>query len=133
TELKCVEGWSVVVRWAGVRLRDFAAHYKLGTRSGNALDPSGRAADVMQYVGLRTPDRSYYVGFDAKSAFHPQTLLAYEMNGEPLSLGHGAPLRLITAVKYGYKSLKWAGSITFTDRRPPDFWAERSYDWYAGH
>jgi DMSO/TMAO reductase YedYZ molybdopterin-dependent catalytic subunit len=133
TELKCVEGWSEVVQWAGVRLVDFAARYKLGTRSGDAIDLSGKAADVLRYVGFATPDQQYYVGFDAPSAFHPQTLLAYEMNSQPLTAGHGAPLRLITAVKYGYKSLKCIGTISFTDRRPPDYWAERGYDWYAGH
>jgi DMSO/TMAO reductase YedYZ molybdopterin-dependent catalytic subunit len=132
TQLHCVEGWSVVVQWAGVRLSDFASHYKLGTRNSGRLAQNGDA-DLMQYVGFKTPDGKYYVGFDAQSAYHPQTLLAYEMNGQPLAVGHGAPLRLITAVKYGYKSLKWLGTITFTDRRPADFWAERGYDWYAGH
>jgi DMSO/TMAO reductase YedYZ molybdopterin-dependent catalytic subunit len=133
TELKCVEGWSQVVSWTGVSLGDFAAHYKLATRSGDRPDPAGRAADLLQYAGLATPDGSYFVGMDAKSVFHPQTLLAYEMNGQPLNVGHGAPLRLISAVKYGYKSLKCVGTITFTDRRPPDYWAQRGYDWYAGH
>jgi len=55
------------------------------------------------------------------------------MNGEPLSLDHGAPLRLVTTVKYGIKSIKRIGTIVFTGERPPDFWAERGYDWYAGH
>ncbi len=64
---------------------------------------------------------------------HPQTLLCYEMNGEPLTLEHGAPLRLVTPVKYGIKNIKRIGTIRFTDKRPADFWAERGYDWYAGH
>jgi DMSO/TMAO reductase YedYZ molybdopterin-dependent catalytic subunit len=119
TELKCIEGWSVIVNWAGTRVSDFAAEYNPGIRD--------------RYVGLATPDGGYYVGMDMPSALHPQTLLCYEMNGEPLSIAHGAPLRLVTTVKYGIKSIKRIGRITFTDERPPDFWAEQGYDWYAGH
>jgi DMSO/TMAO reductase YedYZ molybdopterin-dependent catalytic subunit len=55
------------------------------------------------------------------------------MNGRPLPVEQGGPLRLVTAVKYGIKSIKRIGRITFTDERPADFWAERGYDWYAGH
>jgi DMSO/TMAO reductase YedYZ molybdopterin-dependent catalytic subunit len=54
------------------------------------------------------------------------------MNGQPLTRSHGAPLRLYLTVKYGYKSLKRVGVIRFQDERPPDYWAERGYDWYAG-
>ncbi len=67
------------------------------------------------------------------SALHPQTLLAYEMAGSALTLEHGAPLRLVTPVKYGIKSIKRIGTIRFTNDRPADYWAERGYDWYAGH
>jgi hypothetical protein len=116
TELKCVEGWSHVVHWAGVRLRDLAERYRLDGA----------------YVGLQTPDGGYYVGLDAASALHPQTLLCDEMNGAPLTAGHGAPLRLIIPVKYGIKNLKQIGTIFFSDDRPADYWAERGYDWYAG-
>jgi DMSO/TMAO reductase YedYZ molybdopterin-dependent catalytic subunit len=55
------------------------------------------------------------------------------MNGQPLSEAHGAPLRLISAVKYGYKCIKRISVIELTDRRPADYWAQRGYDWYAGH
>ncbi|MBV9306300.1 MAG: molybdopterin-dependent oxidoreductase, partial [Acidobacteriaceae bacterium] len=65
------------------------------------------------------------------SALHPQTLLCYEMNGAPLTGEHGAPLRLVIPVKYGIKNLKRIGSITYTDQRPDDYWAERGYDYYA--
>jgi DMSO/TMAO reductase YedYZ molybdopterin-dependent catalytic subunit len=116
TELKCIEGWSTVVRWAGVRLRDFAERYRL----------SG------PYVGLETPDGGYFVGLDAASALHPQTLLCYEMNGAPLTAGHGAPLRLVIPVKYGIKNIKRVGAIRFTQDRPADYWAAQGYDWYSG-
>ena len=67
------------------------------------------------------------------SALHPQTLLCYEMDGQPLTPEHGAPIRLVIPVKYGFKSIKRIGTIRFTDRRPADYWAEQGYDWYAGH
>src|SRR5581483_6235224 len=93
TELKCIEGWSQVVHWAGVRLSDFAAKYGLATRSGQPLDLAKRPKDILNYVSLVTPDGEYYIGLDMPSALHPQTLLCYEMNGQPLADIHGAPLR----------------------------------------
>lgn len=86
----------------------------------------------MQYVGLKTPNSKYYVGLDMESAMHPQTILAYEMNDQPLTLDHGAPLRLIIPVKYGIKNLKRIGTISFSDKRPGDYWARRGYDYYSG-
>ena len=80
-----------------------------------------------------TSDEGYYVGFDIPSILHPQTLLAYEMNGVPLTLEHGAPLRLATPTKYGIKQIKRIGRIEYTDKRPRDFWAEQGYDWYSEH
>lgn len=119
TELRCIEGWSTIVQWSGVRLADLMEKFP----------PS----HMPRYVSLETPDRGYYVGLDIESALHPQTLLVLEMNGAPLTLPHGAPLRLAIPVKYGIKSIKRIGTIRYTDVRPADFWAERGYDWYAGH
>jgi DMSO/TMAO reductase YedYZ molybdopterin-dependent catalytic subunit len=132
TELKCVEGWSQVMHFGGVGFREFLTRFGLGTRSGRAPDPEGAPSDLYRYVYLATPDETYYVGLDMASALHPQTLLCDTMNWQPLSQEHGAPLRLYLAVKYGYKSLKRVGLIRFQDERPPDYWAERGYDWYAG-
>jgi DMSO/TMAO reductase YedYZ molybdopterin-dependent catalytic subunit len=120
TELKCIEGWSIVVRWAGARFADFAARY--APRAGQ-----------LPYVSLSTPDGQYFVGLDQPSALHPQTLLCYEMNGQPLTEAHGAPLRLVAPVKYGIKYIKRIGRISFLARRPTDYWAVRGYDWHAGH
>lgn len=134
TEFKCVEGWSTIVSWAGVRLSDFLKQYPLATRSGQPIaDPNEPPADVAKYVGMQTPDEAYFVGLEMESALHPQTLLCYEMNGEPLSLEHGAPLRLVTPLKYGIKQIKRIGTIAFTDTRPDDYWAKLGYDWHAGH
>jgi DMSO/TMAO reductase YedYZ molybdopterin-dependent catalytic subunit len=133
TELKCIEGWSIVCNWTGARFSDFIAKYQPKTRNGNAPDIQNQPENLMRYVSLVTPDEGYYVGFDMPSILHPQTLLAYEMNGAPLTPEHGAPLRLATATKYGIKQIKRIGRIDFTDERPKDFWAERGYDWYSGH
>lgn len=119
TELKCIEGWSQVVTWGGVRFADFAA--ALGTNAGRH-----------PFVSMGTADGAYYVGLDTASAMHPQTLLCDRMNGESLPEAHGGPLRLVSAVKYGIKNIKWVGRISFRDDRPADFWAEQGYDWYAG-
>jgi DMSO/TMAO reductase YedYZ molybdopterin-dependent catalytic subunit len=117
TELKCIEGWSEDMAFAGVRFSDFVKAYGLTPK---------------RYVGLETPDGEYYVSIDWQSMMHDQTLLAYEINGEPLTPEHGAPLRLVIPVKYGIKHLKRIGKIFFSDTRPPDYWAEQGYDWYAG-
>jgi len=132
TEFKCVEGWSQLVHFGGVRLLDFVTRYNLATKSGRAPDPLGNPDDLYPYVYLATPDAKYYVGLDMASALHPQTLLCDTMNKQPLTREHGAPLRLYLAVKYGYKSLKRISLIRFQNERPADYWAERSYDWYAG-
>jgi DMSO/TMAO reductase YedYZ molybdopterin-dependent catalytic subunit len=118
-DFKCVEGWSTVTRFAGARLADFTAKFAPGSEKAEC-------------VGMKTPDEEYYVGLDMPSALHPQTLLAWEMNGAPLTSDHGAPLRLCIPVKYGIKNIKRIGRIEYTDNRPSDFWAERGYDWYAG-
>lgn len=131
-EFKCIEGWSVVVQWAGARFSDFMAAYPPATLSGDPLDLEGGPEDLPPYVGMETPDGGYYVGLDIESMLHPQTLLAYEMNGAPLTQEHGAPLRLVTPVKYGVKNIKRIGTIRYSRVRPADYWGERGYDWYIG-
>jgi DMSO/TMAO reductase YedYZ molybdopterin-dependent catalytic subunit len=119
-DFKCVEGWDQISYWGGVRFSDLIAHYNLHDQT------------QLQYVGMETPDKTYYVGIDMPSAIHPQTILAYEVNAKPLPLDHGAPLRLIIPVKYGIKNLKRIGTISFSNTRPPDYWAELGYDYYSG-
>ncbi len=133
TELKCIEGWSTIVHWAGVRFSDFAATYLPQTINGSQPDIQGRPDQLVPYVYITTPDEKYYVGWDMPSILHPQTLLAYEMNGAPLTPEHGAPLRIASPTKYGIKQIKRIGRIEFTAERPKDFWAEYGYDWYSGH
>lgn len=119
-DFKCVEGWSQIQHWGGVLFKDFIASFGLQEQI------------KMKYVGMQTPDQKYYIGLDMKSAIHPQTMLSYEMNGQPLIYQHGRPLRLIIPVKYGIKNLKNIGEIFFTNDKPRDYWAERGYDYYVG-
>jgi DMSO/TMAO reductase YedYZ molybdopterin-dependent catalytic subunit len=123
---KCIEGWSQITNWSGVRFIDFLKKFKLGTRSGKAPD-SAHPEDMYAYVGLMTPDSAYYVGIDMKSMLHPQTILCFELNNKPLPIDQGFPLRLIIPVKYGIKHLKRIGYIYFSDTPPQDYWHERGY------
>lgn len=123
-EFKCIEGWSEIVHWGGVRFADLIERYP--PMSG----PSGGRA---RYVSLETPNSDYFVGLEMADAMHPQTLLCYAINDQPLSMDHGAPLRLVIPLKYGIKHLKQIGKITYTNQKPRDYWAEQGYDWYVGH
>jgi DMSO/TMAO reductase YedYZ molybdopterin-dependent catalytic subunit len=116
-EHHCVEGWSAVADWHGVRMREIA---KLVG-----------AADV-PYVEFRSFDIGYWSSWDAASALHPQTLLAYGMNGRPLGPDHGAPVRLYGAVKLGYKNVKYLTEVSFLDRETGGYWENQGYEWFAG-
>ncbi len=118
---KCIEGWSQITHWGGVKLSDFMKAYHLNDEA------------AMKYLGLATPDKQYYVGLDMQSALHPQTLLCYELDGKPLPMNQGFPLRLIIPVKYGVKSLKRIGFMYFDNKRTPDYWADvKGYDYFSG-
>ncbi len=132
TEFKCIEGWSEIVHWGGARLRDFLAAFPPQKARDSKFGSTELATVFPKYVGLNTPDGQYYVGIEREVAIHPQTLLAYELNGQPLTPDHGAPLRLVTPLKYGIKQVKQIGRITYTDARPHDYWHELGYDYYVG-
>jgi hypothetical protein len=122
TEFKCIEGWSQITQWAGVRLRDFI----------DAFPPAPVNGRIPRYVYMETPNGDYYCGYDMAAARHPQSTLVMEMSGRPLQPEHGAPLRLHMPIKYGYKQIKRIGLIAYTDVKPDDFWTKLGYDWYAG-
>jgi hypothetical protein len=132
SEFKCIEGWSEIVYWGGARLRDFFSAFPPQRASDSQSASADLATGIPKYVGLDTPDGQYYVGVEREVAIHPQTLLAYELKGQPLTPDHGAPLRLVTPLKYGIKQLKQIGRITYTDAQPHDYWHEQGYDYYAG-
>jgi len=114
----CVEGWSAVAAWEGVRLSEIAR--------AAGVDPRAR------YVEFRSFDAGYWSSWDLESALHPQTVLAYGMNGAPLAAEHGAPLRLYGAVKLGYKMVKYLTEVTFLPVRTGGYWEDRGYEWFAG-
>ena len=76
--------------------------------------------------------RPYYVSLDLPTARHPQTLLATHLNGKPLTVEHGAPLRMLVPVKLGLKNIKAITSIAYSVDEPPDYWNERGYSSYDG-
>jgi hypothetical protein len=122
TQFKCIEGWSQIVHWAGVRMADFLELYP--PEKIDDKDP--------RYVYMETPDGDYYTGYDLDVMHHPQTLLVTDMMGAPLTQPHGAPLRLHMPTKYGYKQIKRIGLIAYTNDKPDDYWTKLGYDWYAG-
>jgi hypothetical protein len=123
TEFKCIEGWSQIIHWAGIRMADFLEAYP------PARNPDGSEP---RYVYMETPNGDYYVGYDLHVCRHPQTLLVSEMGGQPLNREHGAPLRLHAPTKYGYKQIKRIGVIAYSNLKPDDYWTKLGYDWYAG-
>jgi DMSO/TMAO reductase YedYZ molybdopterin-dependent catalytic subunit len=129
----CDEGWSAIGQWTGVPL-------------GHLLEAAELMPNV-RYVVFhcldeleRSPDRSgfYYESLDLFDAFHPQTILAYGMNGQSLPVAHGAPLRLRVERQIGYKNAKYVTRIEAVERLDHvgrgqgGFWEDRGYQWYAG-
>lgn len=123
TQFKCIEGWSQIIHWAGVRMADLIDAYPPVRKPDGSLP---------RYVYMETPNGDYYVGYDLHVCRHPQTLLVTEMAGKPLTQRHGSPLRLHAPTKYGYKQIKRIGLIADTDVKPDDYWTKLGYDWYAG-
>lgn len=122
TQFKCIEGWSQILRWGGVKFSDVLKAYP----------PANIGGAAPKYVTMETSDGQYNASFDMQSLLHPQTLLCYSMGGQPLESAHGAPLRLVMPLKYGYKQIKAIASITYSNTRTPDYWEKLGYDWYAG-
>ena len=126
TRLVCVEGWSAIAWWSGLRFDDLL----------HAYPPVSQAkwAHIESSVNLDAngnPD-PYFVSIDLLTAQHPQTLLATHLNGTPLPVEHGAPLRLVAPMKLGLKNIKAITRITYTTDEPPDYWAKRGYSAYDG-
>jgi len=114
----CVEGWTAVAAWDGVRLSEIAERAGVDRRA--------------RYVEFRSFEPGYYSSWDLESALHPQTLLAYGMDGAPLALEHGAPVRLYSAVKLGYKMVKYLAEVNFLPMRTGGYWEDQGYEWFAG-
>ncbi|TCL64110.1 molybdopterin-binding protein [Rhizobium sp. BK251] len=133
TRHDCVEGWSAIGKWTGVPL---ASLLSLAFLRPTARYVVFHCADELE----KTLDGSgrYYESIDLIDAFHPQTILAYQMNGQDLSIGHGAPLRLRVERQLGYKQAKYIMRIEVVDSfrglwgGNGGFWEDRGYEWYAG-
>jgi DMSO/TMAO reductase YedYZ molybdopterin-dependent catalytic subunit len=126
TRLVCVEGWSGIGWWAGIRFDDLLRAYPpLANAKWARLDSSVNLDD------MGNPD-PYYVSIDLPTARHPQTLLAIHQNGQPLTVEHGAPLRLLAPMKLGLKNIKAITQISYSVEEPKDYWAVRGYSRYDG-
>ncbi len=126
TRLVCVEGWSAIAWWSGLRFDNLLHAYPPVSQA--------RWAHIESSVNLDAngnPD-PYFVSIDLLTAQHPQTLLATHLNGKPLTVEHGAPLRLLVPVKLGLKNIKAITRITYSKDEPPDYWAKRGYSRYDG-
>jgi DMSO/TMAO reductase YedYZ molybdopterin-dependent catalytic subunit len=117
-EHHCVEGWSAVADWHGVRVADVA---ELA-----GADPRA------EFVEFRSFDAGYWSSWDRESALHRHTLLAYGMNGHDLGPAHGAPLRVYSPLKLGYKNVKYLTALNFLDRNSGGYWENTGYEWFAG-
>jgi DMSO/TMAO reductase YedYZ molybdopterin-dependent catalytic subunit len=126
TRLICVEGWSAIAWWGGPRFSDLLDAFP--------PRPDARWAALRSEVSLDAAGRpeTYYVSLDLDTARHPQTLLATHLDGRPLPVAHGAPLRLLAPMKLGLKNIKAITHIEFAAVEPADYWAERGYSRYDG-
>lgn len=113
----CVEGWSYIGQWSGPNFRVFLE------RIGADLSA--------KYVAFRCAD-GYTSSIDMASALHPQTILATQYSGEGITDPFGAPLRLRTSVKLGFKNPKWITAIEVTNNYPGGYWEDRGYNWFSG-
>ncbi len=114
----CVEGWNARAEWTGVRMSDIARVCGLTADAG--------------YVDFQSFDDGYHESWDMASAMHPQTLIAYGMDGHMLGPQHGAPARLHSPVKLGYKNTKYLTRIVFMPARNGGYWSDQGYEWYGG-
>jgi DMSO/TMAO reductase YedYZ molybdopterin-dependent catalytic subunit len=114
----CVEGWNARAIWSGVRVSDLAR-------------AAGITADA-QYVDFSGFDEGYHESWDMASAMHPQTIVAYGMDGHLLGPAHGAPARVHSPIKLGYKNTKYLTKIVFMPTRNGGYWSDQGYEWFGG-
>ncbi len=113
----CVEGWSAIGKWGGVRFADFL--HQVGADTG------------ARYVGFKCAD-DYYTSIDMPTALHPQTLLALTYDGQALPPKYGFPMKLRMPTKLGYKNPKHIQAIFVTNTNPGGYWEDQGYNWFGG-
>ena len=114
----CVEGWTAVETWTGVPF----------TALANLVRPAPDA----QYVDFQSFDEDYHESWDLESAMHPQSVVAYGLDGKMLEPAHGAPARFFSPIKLGYKNTKYLTKIVFMPKANGGYWTDQGYEWYAG-
>jgi DMSO/TMAO reductase YedYZ molybdopterin-dependent catalytic subunit len=129
TRHDCVEGWSAIGKWTGVPLRQIM----------ELVQPQPSARYILFHCADLDEDNvPYYESVALEDAYHPQTILAYEMNDRPLDIPHGAPLRLRFERQLGYKHAKYLMGLELTDSLTDfgggkgGYWEDQGYEWYAG-
>ena len=132
TRHDCVEGWSCIGQWTGAPLAD------LIREAGLKPEAKFLVFHCMDTMGGGGEDNRYYESIALADVFHPQTILAYEMNGAPLAVPHGAPVRLRVERHLGYKQAKYlerieaVASLDGLHGGKGGYWPDRGYEWYAG-
>ena len=135
TRHDCVEGWSCIGQWKGVPLAALLAEAKPLAQARFVVF---RCFDSMDDASATAPDSRYYESIDFDDAQHPQTILAYELNGQPLPVSNGAPLRLRVERQLGYKHAKYLRAVEVVDSFAAirggkgGYWEDEGYEWYAG-
>ena len=114
----CVEGWNARASWTGVRVSELARLARMTPDAG-----------FVDFAGF---DSDYHESWDLESAMHPQTVVAYGMDGHMLGPGHGAPARVHSPVKLGYKNTKYLTRVVFMPARNGGYWSDQGYEWYGG-
>jgi DMSO/TMAO reductase YedYZ molybdopterin-dependent catalytic subunit len=114
----CVEGWTAVETWTGCRFSDLAK--------------VARVSPEAHYVDFQSFDDDYHESWDLESAMHPQTVVAYGLDGKMLEPAHGAPARVYSPIKLGYKNTKYLTKIVFMPKMNGGYWSDMGYEWYGG-
>ena len=114
----CVEGWTAVETWTGVPFTELARLVR--------ADPAARFVDFQSF------DDDYHESWDIESAMHKQTVVAYGLDGKMLEPAHGAPARVYSPVKLGYKNTKYLTKIVFMPEMNGGYWSDQGYEWYGG-
>lgn len=130
TRHDCVEGWSAIGKWKGAKLSALLEQVKPTAQARYVVF---YCADPMDDMGSR-----YYESIDMLDAYHPQTILAYELNDEPLPIKNGAPIRVRIERQLGYKMAKYVMRMELVESFADiaggkgGYWEDRGYEWYAG-
>jgi DMSO/TMAO reductase YedYZ molybdopterin-dependent catalytic subunit len=113
----CVEGWSEIGKWGGVRLSDFLMRVGADTTA--------------KYVGFQCAD-DYYGSIDMPTALHPQTIMAFDWDGERLPPKYGYPMKIRIPTKLGFKNPKLVTAMFVTNEYPGGYWEDKGYNWFSG-